>query len=611
MSVARSAILASMANSVSSQEEEKFTSTSLPPEILSQIFLEVDPHTLYTSIRALSRSWKRCVEDRLIAAEFESGRWRVGLRVVRKPKMGSAWRGGRAGGRGVDAPGATWNEVHTRVSQRAQQQGIDEEQIVQQARHAFAVNVAARPGSLEDEMEPALSGHDQKFDHSAPIVHTIPMRFKQYNQDSTTLQFNTMNDELYALFEKEASRLDLDFGIVWRFPGDGQNDEEEWGDADPENGWLSRFYCSSFDTKRAEGTDLTGKTTSESVNLRSTPLARRVRRAITRADSNDEEENDLDEPETSLVDPSVPLEWSDRGHEYAALSLSLGTEFFVRRSARANHLLRRLEAEVEAAQKAKRQAKNKRKNGQSFTPSLRSPNRALVPVDASSTSSLEVPVLRLHQRLAAVNTTNNSTRTSTPSTRSVCSSGTCTPSTSNTPIWKLDGSISYAAVASTPPSHPTSRRSSSSNSGTRILRPILCDTPKENVTPLPSVNASGYTSVQHQSLADGKEEEIKASKEQQDYRMNVGDVSMSSEENSLDSESFTRSSLSTGYASKVAISSHHSVPRCHFSARLIRVSDSKIRQAKEWQGGDLYGRNAMRQADLPLHASVAIWEWCR
>ncbi|MCO5613848.1 hypothetical protein L7F22_068126 [Adiantum nelumboides] len=608
MSVARSAILASMANSVSSQETSS-TSTLLPPEILSQIFLEVDPHTLYTSVRALSRSWKQCVEDRLMAAEFETGRWRVGLRVVRKPKMGAAWRGGRAGGRGVDAPGGNWNDVHSRIRQRAQEQGLDEEQLVEQARHAFAINVAARYGSLEDEMEPALSGQDQTFNHGAPIVHTIPMQFRRYDKASTTLQFHTPNEELHALFEKETSRLDLDFGIIWRFPGDGQDDREEWGDADPENGWLSRFYCSSFDTKRIEDSAIS----SQSVNLRSTPLARRVRRAITRADDAGEvEDDDIDATETSF-DPSAPLEWSDRGHEYAALSLSLGTEFFVRRSARANHLLRRLEAEVESARKARKEAKKRRSNLQSnrssqcSTPYLRSPNRALMPVDASSSSSsLEVPVLRLHQRLVAVNSTNNSTRASTPSTGSVCSSGTCTPSTSNTPAWKLDRSASYAAIASTPPSNSHSRRGSSSSSGTRILRPVHFGTPKESLAPLPSVNASGYASVQHQSLADSKEEEMKAEKEEH----MTGDVSMLSEDDSFDSESMTRSTSSKGYASKVAISSHHSVPRCHFSARLVRIG-SQPRSTKEWQGGDSYGRNAVRQADLPAQTSVALWEWCR
>lgn len=617
MSVARSAILASMANSASPQESNStITSTLLPPEILSQIFLEVDPHTLYTSIRALSRSWKDCVENRLMAAEFETGRWRVGLRVVRKPKMGAIWRGGRAGGRGIDAPGAHWNDVHSRVSQRAQQQGLDEEHLVRQARHAFATNVAARPGSLEDEMEPALSGQDQGYDHGAPIVHTIPMQFKRYDKASTTLQFNTPNDELHALFEKESGRLDLDFGIIWRFPGDGQDNAEEWGDADPENGWLSRFYCSSFDTKKLEDTDATTKKLSQSVNLRSTPLARRVRRAITRAVSEEEVDDDeiTDEAETS-ADPSAPLEWNDRGHEYAALSLSLGTEFFVRRSARANHLLRRLEAEVESARKARKQAKKKRSNMQSTlssqcsTPYLHSPSKALMPVDASSSSSLEVPALRLYQSFTAVNSASNSTRASTPSSGSVCSSGTCTPSTSNTPAWKLNRSASYAAIASTPPSKPQSRRGSSSigSSGTRILRPILFGTPKESAAPLPSVNASGYTSVQHQSLADNKEEEMKAEKDSESM---IGDVSMSSEEDSFDSGSMTRSSSSKGYTSKVAISSHHSVPRCHFSARLVRIG-SQSRSAKEWQGGDCYGRNAVRQAVLPLQTSVTIWEWCR
>ena len=54
--------------------------------------------------------------------------------------------------------------------------------------------------------------------------------------------------------------------------------------------------------------------------------------------------------EDDTDDEKRPLVWSDEGHEYLSLDLSLGMEFFVRRSARANQLLRRLEAEAVAAE---------------------------------------------------------------------------------------------------------------------------------------------------------------------------------------------------------------------------------------------------------------------
>lgn len=581
----------------------------LPPELLSQIFLEVDPHTLYTSVRALSRSWKQCVEQRLLASEFESGRWRVGLRVVRKPKMGAEWRGGRAGGRGLEAPGALWDNVKSYAQQRASelqqthtQSSSSSTDVMDEARSAFARNVVSRHGALEDELEPVLADDEQE--PNAPIVHVIPMNFKRYDSNSTTLQFTTPSDELYALFERDASRLDLDFGIVWRFPGDGQSNDG-WGDADPENGWLSRFYCSSFDVHNKENDVLQE---DRNVSLRSTPLARRVRRAIAHCDDEEVESGDEDgEPEANTSHARIsahsqlqrPLEWSDRGHEYASLSLSLGTEFFVRRSARANFLLRRLEAEVEANH-VRRQARRNRKffSSTASTP-RRSPRQCLTP-------SLVVPASG-HSRIAG--SPSRSVKSATPlKSSSTCSTGTSTPSW---PPWKTGAS--FAAVASTPPSESASHRGSFSASGRgngpRILRPVpISLTSTGRTAPQPSVNASGYASVQHRSPTDEKEAELK----QQEIAAGIEDAdSAYAALGDMTRSTSSSSSCSTkGCASaKVAISSHQSVPRAHFSARLLRAMPTA--GPKNWQGGDAWGRNSQRQATFSGQESIVVWEWCR
>ena len=74
--------------------------------------------------------------------------------------------------------------------------------------------------------------------------------------------------------------------------------------------------------------------------IRSTPLTPRSRRhaqhpSFPNFGSADGEEEELGS--------SRQLTWSDEGHEYVSLSLALGIEFFVRRSARTNLLSRRLE----------------------------------------------------------------------------------------------------------------------------------------------------------------------------------------------------------------------------------------------------------------------------
>lgn len=562
----------------------------LPPEVLSQIFLEVDPHTLYTSVRALSRSWKQCVEERLLAREFESGRWRVGLRVVRKPKVGSPWQGGIVGGKGFDAPGALWNEVRSRAEEDESSVGnaSDEEvearrrQAVERAEQAYRTAVLTRHGALEDELAPLDARACDELSAAQPIVHVIPLKYKRYDGASTTLQFATPENELQALFENgnssaDPSRLDLDFGIVWRFPGDGQ-DNEQWGEADPENGWLSRFYCSTFDMDVSEqDEDKVG-----SCRLISSPLARRVRRTIRHpTGSGDVEDDEEDEEEDVNMQrhsstSSKPMEWSDGGHEYASLSLSLGTEFFVRRSARANQLTRRLEVAAAAAQSMRNDKRRRLLQSAASTP-RRSPKQTGTPLTTDDLSSIR-------RHLAATATSS----TALPS-------GMSTPAA---PAWK-NGGLSYAYVASSPPSEATSRRSSSSSPGhrgPRVVRAVPMSSNNSSngkVAPMPSVNVSGYASVHHQAPIDGKEEE---------------EVS-----HDLFSASMTRSSSSSsdkGYISNMAISSHHSVPRAHFSAKLVRMPLSQ-RSPNDWK--DYHGRTQYRDAALTQGSgmSIAIWEWCR
>lgn len=385
------------------------TKAELPNELLRHIFLYCDPATLYTTVRALNRSWKHTVEQELIATHFANKDWRVGLRVTRKLP-------------------ATLTEAEVLEAQRQQ---TDED--------LFRYNVLNRPGAREP------------FNINAQprtVTHVIPLTFKGYDEENVSLRFDT-DSTWHSIFQvaqpesdeeeaaapnapnaaadddsdsdsdsdedeegqqggqasaivpanggrrqrredfgaaaarararAESARLELDFGLVWRFPDDGQDadvyqikkgDAESWGQPDPENGWLSRFYCSNFDTVSSAAPSSAPSGTTSPAILQSTPLTRRVRSSRLHSSVERRMHDVIDDDEG--FSPAQMI-WSDEGHEYMSLDLSLGMEFFVRRSARANQLVRRLEAAAAAAEardvvaqltrKLKKGKKSTRKSG--------------------------------------------------------------------------------------------------------------------------------------------------------------------------------------------------------------------------------------------------------
>ncbi|GAC92888.1 hypothetical protein PHSY_000446 [Pseudozyma hubeiensis SY62] len=386
----------------------------LPNELLRHIFLYCDPATLYTTVRALNKSWKHAVEHDLIATHFANKDWRVGLRVTRKLP-------------------STLSEEEVNDAQR--QQADDD---------LFRLNVLNRRGAQEP------------FNINAQprtVTHVIPLTFKAYDEENVSLRFDT-DSTWHSLFQvaqpdsdeedaapnnpapanannrqvddtddsdrsdedeeapqpaagtvhvaangrrerqedfgaaaarararAESARLELDFGLVWRFPDDGQdadvyqikkNDAASWGQPDPENGWLSRFYCSNFDTVSSAATSSAPSGTASPAVLQSTPLTRRTRSSRLHSSVERRMHDVVDDDEDEGFSPAQMI-WSDEGHEYMSLDLSLGMEFFVRRSARANQLVRRLEAAAAAAEardvvaqltrKLKKGKKSARKSG--------------------------------------------------------------------------------------------------------------------------------------------------------------------------------------------------------------------------------------------------------
>lgn len=353
----------------------------LPNELLRHIFLYCDPATLYTTVRALNSSWKHTVENDLIATHFANKDWRVGLRVTRKLP-------------------STLTEEEVADAQRQQ---ADEE--------LYRLNVLNRPGAREPFNINA---------QPRTVTHVIPLSFKGYDPENVSLRFDTdstwhslfqvaqpesdeedgaannaaanaanaaaadnsdsdsdsdgsedgdapadgarqRQDDFGAAAARararaESARLELDFGLVWRFPDDGQDadvyeikkgDAESWGQPDPENGWLSRFYCSNFDTVSSAAPSTAPSGTSSPTVLQSTPLTRRARSSRLHSSVERRMHDVIDDDEGFSPAQMV---WSDEGHEYMSLDLSLGMEFFVRRSARANQLVRRLEAAAAAAE---------------------------------------------------------------------------------------------------------------------------------------------------------------------------------------------------------------------------------------------------------------------
>lgn len=306
----------------------------LPHELMAQVFMHVDPHTLYTSIRQLNKHWKVTVESHIIPMLFRTHQWRVALRVHRRLR--------RIHQNNAAALATTRSQTRSHLTATGE---TDEER-----NH----RVLSSLGAWEDEMQPPDSDPMQP----RTITDYIPLELKSVNSTRNQFDFTT-GKQWYALYELDhralagdaGFRLDLDFGVAWRFDGDGKDGEEQrpggWTSLDQENGWLSKFYCSTYDLNSV----LSGRRNSisdcekeqhdvEIVKLNHTNLVRRRRLPAPEAPRGGRTE--------ARADPFAPLDlyWDDKHVEYMHLDLSLGTEFFVRRSARANLLMRALEAEA-------------------------------------------------------------------------------------------------------------------------------------------------------------------------------------------------------------------------------------------------------------------------
>ncbi|CEH16064.1 hypothetical protein CBOM_05939 [Ceraceosorus bombacis] len=88
---------------------------------------------------------------------------------------------------------------------------------------------------------------------------------------------------------------------------------------------------------------------SQQVTGHSTPIARRVRQIVDEGGSRADRSGfgSTRAATAGAANPTAPsLDWSDMGVEYIRLDLTLGNEFFARRSHRANRLLRRLQDEA-------------------------------------------------------------------------------------------------------------------------------------------------------------------------------------------------------------------------------------------------------------------------
>lgn len=278
----------------------------LPHELMTEAFLHLDPHTLYTSIRQLNRDWKETVESHIIPMAFKSGKWRLALRIHQRPRKYTLEQQAQ-----IDSALATSRESDDERRQR----------------------VESTRGAWEDELLPPSK-------EPRVITTYLPLQLDRVNSSSDRFEFSTGNN-WYALYEIDPTtnnqedhsfRLSLDFGVAWRFDGDGKDGEEQrpggWTKLDQENGWLSKFYCSTYDLGRSNRNTHSDK---ETYQLHATPLTRRRRMPAGRP---------------SQPGGPVPLQWDDEHIEYLHLRLSLGTEFFIRRSARANLLMRALEAEA-------------------------------------------------------------------------------------------------------------------------------------------------------------------------------------------------------------------------------------------------------------------------
>lgn len=261
----------------------------LPVEVLRQVFLCLDPHTLYASIRALNRHWKEAVETDLIPQQFRSRRWRLGLRVSRHhlPSPPSAASNNAAlagpetqaqrrhadpgdvhdpaqadGHASTDAQDNLAEQHASRAQQLLATPDAREDELARLADEHARMTHASNPDSGTPSLSSAPLSNSAPAAPAPPLIHVIPLAFVQYNPANLTLHFST-GREWHALFTSlhqgngshpHSSWLGLDFGLCWRFWGDAKPDppttgwphidqlNRDWGLPNEENGWLSRFW---------------------------------------------------------------------------------------------------------------------------------------------------------------------------------------------------------------------------------------------------------------------------------------------------------------------------------------------------------------------------------
>ncbi|PWN24985.1 hypothetical protein BDZ90DRAFT_234592 [Jaminaea rosea] len=313
----------------------------LPHELMAQVFLHLDPHTLYTAVRQLNHQWKITVEEHVIPTLFRTRQWRVALRIHKRPRRVH--------------PNSVQGAQAAAIAQQASRDGGESDK-------ARVQRVLNTEGAWEDELAPPIPSEEGNNITAETITEYLPLTLTSLSPSTNTFHFTT-SPNWYALYELGVEppgidpnstagdvsfRLDLNFGLAWRFEGDGKEEHPQrpggWTSLDKENRWLSEFWCSTYDLtplplrrRSHEGGE------GETVRLNATKLARRKRVPV-EVPAKKGEKSKTNGSSNKFT--STELAWDDSHIEYLHLDIALGTEFFVRRSARANLLMRALEAEA-------------------------------------------------------------------------------------------------------------------------------------------------------------------------------------------------------------------------------------------------------------------------
>lgn len=232
------------------------------------------------------------MEDHLLSHQFHSNNWRIALRVSRRFKQNPITSVHHQNGNGnhLNNPIDSLDNLDQdeRLEKILNMDGLREDQLDQ-------LDSLGQNNSTDSQLSSTSSTSTSSAFSSKVKSHVIPLKFEKYDSETTSLAFST-GKEWHALFEQplpsesaegnddnqgqgrndpQDARLDLDFAIVWRFPGDGKDEEDfeeekasssngfkkenatgsissrereiarEWGNPDPENNWLSRFHCVS------------------------------------------------------------------------------------------------------------------------------------------------------------------------------------------------------------------------------------------------------------------------------------------------------------------------------------------------------------------------------